>query len=121
MSVLGWFGILFLTFACVVVVIGLYAYKTGQIGKWELSAYLVTALIAVAVSFAIAPVTLWGRYEVSGVVEEVHPGGLLELSGGRVVEVQDNRVVTLRKGDAVNMTCETVYASSRNEACQVNW
>lgn len=121
MSMLGWLGISSLAFAGAIVVGGLYMHKSGQMRKKELKIYLATAILIVAATFVVAPMTLWDRYEVSGVVEEVHPGGLLELSGGRVMRVGDDRVVTLRKGDVVDMTCETVHVSSRNEACQVNW
>lgn len=121
MSAIGALSSLILISAVAVIVFGLVAFKVGRMGKRELYIYLAGGTVIAGLVLTVAPVTMWDRYEVSGVVEEVHPGGLLELSGGRVVEVQDNRVVTLRKGDTVNMTCETILGSSRNEACQVHW
>lgn len=121
MSALGLLGIIFLALAVAFTVVGLSTYRSGWISKKELTFCLVTALIIVAGTFVVSPVSLWVRYEVSGVVEEVYPGGILELEGGRVVGVKDDRVVTLRQGDRANMTCETVHVSSGKESCQVNW
>ena len=121
MSELGWLGIIGLTFAAVLIVGSLYGYKDGWLSKITLCISIIGGLLVAGMTLTVAPMTLWDRYEVSGVVQEVHPVGILELSGGRVVEVQDRRIVTLRKGDVVNMTCETVRVNSRSEACQVNW
>lgn len=121
MSTLGVFAVLGLACAGSIIAIALYSFKTNSMRKKELYIYLATGAVFVGVVLAIAPVTVWGRYDVSGVVEEVHPEGLLELSGGRVVRVGDDRVVTLRQGDRVEMRCETVQVSSGNEACRVKW
>lgn len=121
MSAIGWLGILFLACAVAFTVVGLCTYRDGWMSKKELTICLVTAFVFAVGTFVVAPVSLWDRYEVTGVVEEVHPGGLLELSDGRVVEVKDSRVVTLRQGDRVDMMCEMTSVMTRNEACQVDW